>query len=165
MQGVQRQSCKTDIQENIELVEKVSIGKHNDCSLIFPIDVLFSDVENFERRNIKILLWTLEKHSSYNFLADIIKNGLKLDFIEIPLQHCCKNCPLSNEEMSIINSEIQKLKNKKVIINTNKRTSNYISGGFTRSKKHSSHKMILNLKNFNNLYATDISRWIQYKIS
>ena len=56
MQGVQRQSCKTDIQENIELVEKVSIGKHNDCSLIFPIDVLFSDVENFERRNIKILL-------------------------------------------------------------------------------------------------------------
>ena len=63
----------------MELVEEVR--KRNDRSLIFPIDVLYSDVENFERRNIKILLSTLEKHSSYNFIADIIKNGLKLDFI------------------------------------------------------------------------------------
>ena len=38
----------------MELVEEVR--KRNDRSLIFPIDVLYSDVENFERRNIKILL-------------------------------------------------------------------------------------------------------------
>ena len=48
MQGVQRQTCKTDTQESKELVEKVSIRKHNDCSLIVPTDVLYSDVENFE---------------------------------------------------------------------------------------------------------------------
>ena len=51
--------------------------------------------------------------------------------------------------MSIINSEIQKLKSKKVIVNTDKRTGDYISGVFARSKKDGSHTMILNLKNFN----------------
>ena len=48
IQGVQRQTLTTDIQESKELVEKVSIRKHNDCSLTAPIDVLYSDVENFE---------------------------------------------------------------------------------------------------------------------
>ena len=51
--------------------------------------------------------------------------------------------------MSIINSEIQKLESKKVIVNTDKRTGDYISGVFARSKKDGSHTMILNLKNFN----------------
>ena len=51
--------------------------------------------------------------------------------------------------MSIINSEIQKLKSKKVIVNTDKGTGDYISGIFTRIKKDDSHRMILNLKNFN----------------
>ena len=48
IQGVQKQTCKTDIQESKELAEKVSIRKHNDCSLIVAINVLYSDVENFE---------------------------------------------------------------------------------------------------------------------
>ena len=50
--------------------------------------------------------------------------------------------------MNIMNSEIQKLKSEKVIANTDKRTMDYISGVFTRSKKDGSHRMILNLKNF-----------------
>ena len=50
--------------------------------------------------------------------------------------------------MSFINSEIQKLKSKKVIVNTDKTTGDYISGVFTRSKKDGSHKMILNLQKF-----------------
>ena len=77
------------------------------------------------------------------------KNGLKLDFNEIPFQQCCNNSPLSKEEMSIINSEIQTLKSKKVNVNTEQRTGDYISGVFTRSNKDGSHRMILNLKNCN----------------
>ena len=100
-------------------------------------------------RKFKILLWTLEKYTSHTFILDIIKSGLKLDYNEISFQHCCNNFPLSKEEMSITNSEIQKLRSKKVIINTDKRTGDYISGVFTRSKKDGSHRMILNLKNFN----------------
>ena len=42
-----------------------------------------------------------------------------------------------------INSEIQKIKSKKVIVNTDK------TRLFTRSKKDGSQRMILNLKNFN----------------
>ena len=82
-------------------------------------------------------------------LSYIIKNGLKLDFNEIPFQLCCNNFLLSKEEIKITKSEIQKLKSKKVIVNTDKRTGDYISGVFTRSKKDGSHRMILNLKNFN----------------
>ena len=77
------------------------------------------------------------------------KNGLKLDFNEIHFQQCCNNFPLSKEEMSIINSEIQTLKSKKVNVNTEQRTGDYISGVFTRSNKDGSHRMILNLKNCN----------------
>ena len=51
--------------------------------------------------------------------------------------------------MSIIDSEFPKLKSKKVIVNTAKRTGEYISGIFTRIKKDDSHRMILNLKNVN----------------
>ena len=51
--------------------------------------------------------------------------------------------------MSIINSEIQTLKSKKVNVNTEQRTGDYISGVFTRSNKDGSHGMILNLKNCN----------------
>ena len=36
IQGVQRRTYKTDIQESKEPDEKVSIRKHNDCSLIAP---------------------------------------------------------------------------------------------------------------------------------
>ena len=39
---------KTAIQENKEQDEKVHIRKHNDCSLIVPTHVLYSNVENFE---------------------------------------------------------------------------------------------------------------------
>ena len=67
--------------------------------------------------------------------------------------------------MSIINSDIQKFKSKKVIVNTDKRIEDYISDVFTRSKKGGSPRLILTLKNFNNnLYATDSSRWSQYQM-
>ena len=67
--------------------------------------------------------------------------------------------------MNIINSDIQKFKSKKVIVNTDKRIEDYISGVFTRSKKCGSARLIWTLKNFkNNLYATDIPRWSKYQM-
>ena len=65
-----------------------------------------------------------------------MKNEFKLEFTQIPFQRCCNSFPLSKKEMSI-NSEIQKL-----IANTGKTKKDYISGAFTRSKKHGSHRMI-----------------------
>ena len=77
------------------------------------------------------------------------KNGLKLDFNEIPFQHCCNNFPLSKEEMSITNSEIEKLKSKTVIVNADKRTGFTFLVFLPKVKKDGSHRMILNLKNLN----------------
>ena len=117
------------------LVEKVSVRKHNDCSLIAPTDVLHSHVENSEGGKLNHYYEHWKKFTSDTFILDIIKNGFKLDFNEIPFQHCCSNSPLSKEEMSIINSEIQKLKSKKVIVNTDKVAGDYISGVFPEVKK------------------------------
>ena len=117
--------------------------------MIVPNDVLYSNVENVEGEKLKYYYEHWKKYASDNFKLEIIKNGLKLDFNEILFQHCCNNFPLSKEEMSIINSEIQKLKSNKVIANTDKRTGDYIFDVFTRSKKNESPRMILNLKNCN----------------
>ena len=53
--------------------EKVSIRKHNDCSLIVHIDVLYSDVENFERGKLKYYYEHLKKYTSDTSILNIIK--------------------------------------------------------------------------------------------
>ena len=100
---------KTDIQESKELVEKVNTRKHNDDSVVAPIGVLYPDLEYFEGRKLKYYCEHWKKYTGDTFILDIIENGLKLNFNELPFQHCCNNFPLLKEEMSIINSEIQKL--------------------------------------------------------
>ena len=122
MQGLQRQKEETSIQENKKLDEKVSIRKHNDWSLIIPTDVLYSDIENLERGKLKYYYEHWKNTPLTLSYFDIIKNVFKLEFNEILFQRCYKNFPLLKEERSIINSEIQKLKCKKVIVNIDKRT-------------------------------------------
>ena len=73
---MQRQMCKTDIQKSKELAEKASVREHNVCSLIVPIDVLYSDVENFEGGKLKYYYEYWKKYTSDSFILDIIKNGL-----------------------------------------------------------------------------------------
>ena len=69
--------CKTDIQKSKELAEKASVREHNVCSLIVPIDVLYSDVENFEGGKLKYYYEYWKKYTSDTFILDIIKSGLK----------------------------------------------------------------------------------------
>ena len=78
---MQRQKCKTYIQKSKELAEKASIRKHNVCSLIVPINVLYSYVENFERGKLKYYYECWKKYTSDTFILDIIKNGLKFFMI------------------------------------------------------------------------------------
>ena len=68
--------CKTDIQKSKELAEKASVREHNVCSLFVPIDVLYSDVENFEGGKLKYYYEYWKKYTSDSFILDIIKNGL-----------------------------------------------------------------------------------------
>ena len=149
---MQRQTCKTDIQGNKELAEKVSIRTHNDYRLIVLINVLYADVENFEGGKLRHFCDHWKKYTSDTFILNIIKNGLKLDLNEIPFQHCCTNFPLSKKGMSLINTEIQKFKSKKVIVNTDKTTGNWISSDFTRRNKNVSYRMIFFYKLLTNLF-------------
>ena len=80
--------------------------------MFYCTEFLYSDVENlFEVEKLKYYFEHWTKYTSDIFILDIITNGFKLDFNEIRFQRCCNNFPLSKEEMSIINSEIQQLKN------------------------------------------------------
>ena len=59
---------------------------------------------------------------------------------------------------------VKNSKKKKVIVNTNKRTGNYISSVFTRGKIDGSYRTSFNLKNFKKyFYVQDILKWYQYK--
>ena len=76
-------------------------------------------------------------------------DGLKISFKDItepvnPSQHS-----FSSYEKEIIDSEINKLLKKKVIVPTNIDEGDPVSSIFTRTKKDGSHRMILNLKNLN----------------
>ena len=83
------------------------------------------------------------------WILDIIKYGLKLDFSDLPKQNRVSIHPLSVMEQSIINTEINKMLRKNIILPTVKTSDDFISGVFTRPKKDGSHRMILNLKKFN----------------
>ena len=98
--------------------------------------------QNFEGAKWKYYYGHWKKYTSDTFILDIIINGVKLDFNEIPFQRCCNNFPLSkkNEYYQLWDFQ-EKLKNKKVNVNTDKRTENYISGVFTWNKKDESHRI------------------------
>ena len=74
--------------------KKVIMRRHNNCSLIVPTNVLSSDVESFEEGKLKYYFKHCEKYTSDTFMLDITKNGLKLDFNEILIQHFWINIPL-----------------------------------------------------------------------
>ena len=52
-------------------------------------------------------------------------------------------------ETEIIDAEISKLLSKGIIVNTRREPNDYVSSIFTRTKKDSNYRMILNLKTFN----------------
>ena len=82
-------------------------------------------------------------------ILDIIKNGLKIDFEERPRNICVPKIQHSTKEIEIINSAIQKLLDKGVIVQCDREPNNFVSTVFTRDKKDGSSRTILNLKYLN----------------
>ena len=81
---------------------------------------------------------------------DIVKYGLKIDFIDIP--PTCKpfQPKYSDSENKTISAEIKKLLDKKVIVKTNVTDTDYFSSVFVRPKPNQqAFRMILNLKKLN----------------
>ena len=75
--------------------------------------------------------------------------GYTLEFDDMPFQQAVPQSSLSKGEERIIAAEIKKLSEKGVIKEATHSTNEYISTVFTRPKKDGSHRLILNLKKFN----------------
>ena len=90
-----------------------------------------------------------KKLTSNFHILDIIKNGLSLDFNEVPLEQRAIFCPLSENDKIVIDVELVKLLAKQVITISKHEPVQFISPIFTRLKKDGSRRMILNLKKLN----------------
>ena len=105
---------------------------------------------NFQGGNITQYLRNWENMTSDPVILNIVRYGLKLDLISLPLYHRhYSQHSLSSQEITIIKKEINKLLSKTVITKSIKLPSDFISGVFTRDKKDGSKRMILNLKKLN----------------
>ena len=79
-----------------------------------------------------------------------IVTGYELEFTQTPFQSKIPHkIHLGEEEFQIINTEINKLLHKEVIVKTNHSEGEFISDIFCRPKKDGSHRLILNLKKLN----------------
>ena len=94
-------------------------------------------------------LQKLEKLISCIHFLDIVTNGLRLDFKEIPKNRQYQFRTLKNDELDIVKAEVDKLLSKQVICESRRERNDYLSNVFTRNKKDGGKRMILNLKQFN----------------
>lgn len=81
-----------------------------------------------------------------------IVEGLKLEFVDgaHPIQWNCPNqIPFNEVETKAVSEEIDKLVRKGVIVSSKEERGQYVNTIFTRPKKDGTHRMILNLKQFN----------------
>ena len=76
-------------------------------------------------------------------------NDLKIDFKNKPQLVNVPKISYNAEEKSILNLEINKLLKKGVITKCQKEEDNFISTVFTREKKDSTFRTILNIKYLN----------------
>ena len=84
------------------------------------------------------------------FVLDIVRSGLKIDFFKKPVCYNIKpSYSMSDTEKDTINSEIEKLWQKRNIVPTSYNKGDFVSNIFTRPKSDGSYRFILNLKNLN----------------
>jgi len=103
--------------------------------------------------NIKKSAQSWENYTSDPYITDLVNYGLRLDLIENPNKNVYNADPLSKAETSVINAEVIKILDKKVVQPSLFQEGEFVSGVFTRNKKDGSKRMILNLKKFNeNVY-------------
>ena len=108
------------------------------------------DENKYQGGKISKYLHNWEKLTQDKYILDIIKYGLKLEFIKYPpKQHSFPPNIYSKTEEESIKIEIKKFLDKKFIVECNHLGDGYVSSIFTRPKKDGSIRIILNLKKFN----------------
>ena len=79
-------------------------------------------------------------------ILSIIKDGLSINFAQIPEARCPFSYFRIPKEIEVINKEIIKRSSRGVIIPTTAESNNYFSNVFKREKLGISFQMILNIK-------------------
>ena len=114
-----------------------------------PMDTLRADVEKFKGGNITNCFEKWANITQDQFVLNIVKFGLTMEFAEVPVCQFVPPLNFSPVETENIDAEISKFLSKGVIVNTTREPSDYVSRIFKRIKKDGSFRMILNLKMFN----------------
>ena len=109
----------------------------------------------FKAGNIKHCIKEWEYITNDKHVLETVK-GCKIDFERTPYQSF-KPKPLafSDEECVFVEQEIENMLDKGVIIPSTHEQGEYISNIFLRPKKDGSHRVILNLKSFNEFVKAD----------
>ena len=105
----------------------------------------------FRAGNIKNFLSAWRELTSDKHILSIVQ-GCTLEFEQFPCQNKPhKPCHFSESEILVLNTEIQKLLDKAVIVECEHEPFEYFSNIFLRPKKNNSFRTILNLKHLNKL--------------
>lgn len=124
----------------------------NTFELVSKHNILYK-VENFKAGQISEHINQWQKLTSDRRILNIVK-GDSIDFESSPpVKHFSKNAKFSMEEDKFIKSEITKLLNKRVIVETHHETNEYVSPIFTVRKSDGGIRLILNLKSLNKSVA------------
>ena len=105
---------------------------------------------NLVAGNIKNFIENWKEITSDSIILDIVENGLKIDFLNIPGNLKVPQIPHCVSEQEIITTEIRSLLRKGIIVESSRESGDLISTVFTRKKKSVTFRFILNLKYFNN---------------
>ena len=114
-----------------------------------PMETLRADVEKFKGGNITNRFGKWANITQDQFVLNILKFGLTMEFAEVPVFQFVAPLNFSPVETEIIDAEISKLLSKGAIVNSAREPNDYVSRIFTRTKKDGSYRMILNLEMFN----------------
>ena len=113
------------------------------------IKTSINKADSFQAGNIKNFLENWKRITSDKYILDIVKHGLKLEFLSVSPHREPFRVTYNTKENDITSQEINKLLKKKVIVQTIAEKGDFFSSVFLRVKKGESYRMILNLKKLN----------------
>ena len=125
----------------------LSIDKMLSCPI--PMENLRADVEKCKGGNITNCFEKWENITQDQFLLNIVKFGLTMALVEIPMCQFVPPLNFSSVETEIIDEEIWKIFSKSVIVSTTRKANDYVCRIFKRTRKDRNYRMILYLRTVN----------------
>ena len=108
-----------------------------------------SKADSFQAGKIKNFLENWKRITSDKYILDIVKHGLKLEFLSVAPHREPFRVTYNTKENGIISQEISKLLKKKVIVQIIAEKGDFFCSVFLQAKKDESYRMILNPKKLN----------------